>query len=1174
MKIAFVDLINWDYSVKSVKNIALGGSQSALCYLAMNFASLEHDVFLLNDISAPTIFGGVACLPINSVNAGFWEKFDFIIFLNCLGSAKEMRKLCGKNTQLLLWIHQADDVPIVQELENKEEKGLYDYFVFISEWQKKRYVEKFDLDLNKIVVFRNSIGDVFNDLLDLNESILSVKNKPLTLAYTSTPFRGLKHLIDIFPRIQNQHPDVKLKIFSSMKVYQVSSVDDDAEYGPMYEIFRQMEGVEYIGSIPQEKLAEELKKVAVLIYPNTFEETSCIAVMEGMASGCYIVSSDLGALPETTAGFGHLISLENGIEIYKDKFVNVTIDILNRLKSDSRGEIETHLTEQVQFCNQTYTWTVRSHEWLQSLYTIKAYRYYSNGDYLIAAETYEEAIEKYPQELTYYWYLGLIYLLEGYEEEFQNIWLSVFLQGNLEEVEQWTIELIDLLEVEVRKNITTQKIRNAKIIYEAIFIINPDYENLKLSNNLVEALSLFASALSFNHEYETALSFYLEALNLDHDHAISWHSLALNYYCLEQYSEAEESIQKAIELNRSSSQNFYALGMILEKKNNVESAIIAYNRAIENDSNFLDAYTALGSLYFLNKSFAQALESYEKFLEKSRNECQSEILHRIGTIYLVQEDKLADRYLGYAAYYIHDYDTAIKHFEKYLSDQTEDFKIYLDLGKAYVQINQTVLAIEVIEKAIVLFPENLSLKIFNQSILPVIYQDAQEIEFYRHRFSSLLSQLLKNHEPKTIEQANDAFIGIDKRNTFYLAYQSKNDLLLQKQYGQYIHTTLRTVYPQWCQKLTLDPDLSQRKIRIGYVSQYLDGLGQLYLGWLKYCDKQKFEIYTYDLSGKDANESFKVRDEFKVYSQNMWYLNRSGNLTDVCEQIISDQLDILVFPEIGVAPKLTPLSCLRLAPIQCTTWAHPVTSGSPTIDYFLSSDLMEPVNGDEHYSEKLVRLPNIAFAISRPEFPEISKQRSDFGLREDALIYWCCQSLFKYLPQHDYIFPSIAHQNHQCQFVFIESDHSSVVTDSFKVRIQKAFMEFDLDYKQYCIFLPRLNKKEFILVTQLADIFLDCLSWSGGFTTRDAISCGLPVVTCPGQLMRARHSDGILQMLGITETIAQTESEYIQIAIRLGLDSEWRKSIKEKIITNSHRIFEDQECITALETFFLEAVQK
>ena len=135
-------------------------------------------------------------------------------------------------------------------------------------------------------------------------------------------------------------------------------------------------------------------------------------------------------------------------------------------------------------------------------------------------------------------------------------------------------------------------------------------------------------------------------------------------------------------------------------------------------------------------------------------------------------------------------------------------------------------------------------------------------------------------------------------------------------------------------------------------------------------------------------------------------------------------------------------------------------------------------------------------------------------------------------------------------------------------------MEFDLNYKEYCIFLPRLNKKEFILVTQLADIFLDCLSWSGGFTTRDAIACGLPIVTCPAQLMRGRHSYGMLQMLGITETIAQTESEYIQIAIRLGLDSEWRKSIKEKIITNSHRLFEDQECITALETFFLEAVQK
>ena len=112
------------------------------------------------------------------------------------------------------------------------------------------------------------------------------------------------------------------------------------------------------------------------------------------------------------------------------------------------------------------------------------------------------------------------------------------------------------------------------------------------------------------------------------------------------------------------------------------------------------------------------------------------------------------------------------------------------------------------------------------------------------------------------------------------------------------------------------------------------------------------------------------------------------------------------------------------------------------------------------------------------------------------------------------------------------------------------------------------------MLNQLTDIFLDALSWSGGFTTRDAIACGLPVVTCPGEMMRARHSYAILQMLGVTETIAKTEAEYIEIAVRLGLDHEWRQFIRDKIIANQNRLFDDQECVVALENFFKEAVQK
>jgi predicted O-linked N-acetylglucosamine transferase (SPINDLY family) len=222
----------------------------------------------------------------------------------------------------------------------------------------------------------------------------------------------------------------------------------------------------------------------------------------------------------------------------------------------------------------------------------------------------------------------------------------------------------------------------------------------------------------------------------------------------------------------------------------------------------------------------------------------------------------------------------------------------------------------------------------------------------------------------------------------------------------------------------------------------------------------------------------------------------------------------------------------------------------------------------------LVRLPNLGFTIEYPDLTSSEKKRSDFQLRDDAIIYFCCQTLFKYLPQYDYIFPAIAQQNTLAQFVFLDSYLGPVITDYLKKRIDKAFSKFNLNYEKYCIFLPRQCSEDYVRLNQLSDIFLDSFSWSGGISTAKAIACSLPVVTCPGEMMRSRHSYGILRMIEVTGTIAETEAEYIEIAVRLGLDYNWRQMVRDKITANKHRLFNDQECVKGLESFFEEAVQK
>ena len=272
-------------------------------------------------------------------------------------------------------------------------------------------------------------------------------------------------------------------------------------------------------------------------------------------------------------------------------------------------------------------------------------------------------------------------------------------------------------------------------------------------------------------------------------------------------------------------------------------------------------------------------------------------------------------------------------------------------------------------------------------------------------------------------------------------------------------------------------------------------------------------------------------------------------------------------------PLTTQIAGLRLAPIQCMAWGHPITSGLPTIDYFLSSDLMEPENAQAHYSEKLVRLPNISICYEKPSLPEPTKTRSDFQLREDAVVYLCCQSLFKYLPQFDYIFAEIAQRVPQAQFAFIASD-TATITGQFQTRLRRNFANFDLDSEDYCVFIPKQHRVDYLNLNLVADIFLDSFGWSGGHTTLEAIACGLPVVTCPGEFMRSRHTYGILQMIGMTEMIAQNEAEYIEIAVHLGLDTNWRQEVVQKIYERHSWLYEDRTCVTALESFYESLVQR
>lgn len=772
-----------------------------------------------------------------------------------------------------------------------------------------------------------------------------------------------------------------------------------------------------------------------------------------------------------------------------------------------------------------------------------------------------------------------------------------------------------------------------KTFIQAIYNWQFEFENKKKELDSIHGEAL---ALERYGCYEEAENKYQEILHWDKNRADVIHNLGMLYYTTNRYQQALDMLFKSLEFEPSKALHHYSLGLVLEKVGAISHAVQAYEEAIALDPEWTDAYNNLGNIFLRFEKLEQAEAIYKKAIEANPNHFGSflnlgnvlmerqqvdeavrtyekalqlkprhpDILHNLGVALDAKNDPTqATLYYGYAYYRKGQYQEAINKYQQFLETQTGDEDFYIALADCYKSLNRYEEAIETYQAGIKLYPKaeklyfwlavalqnfgrtqeaiafakeaskalpnSLVLKLEPQFLLPILYETVEEIEIYRTRFTQGLNELIQQTSLDTPEARNSALTAIGSGTNFYLQYQGKNDTELQKQYGQFVHQVMANNYPQWSKPLPMPSRSKNEKIRVGYVSNCMRShtVGKLMLGWIRHCNHQEFEVYCYYTDPKPDS----LTQQFQLHSDVFHHI--PDDLEAVCQQITSDQLHILVFLDIGMYPQMTQMAGLRLAPVQCTTWGHPITSGSPTVDYFLSSELMEPENAQAHYSEKLVCLPKIGVSYAKPIIPETKKTRAGFELRDDSIVYLSCQSLFKYLPQYDYIFAAIAQRVPQAQFAFL-SYPSAHITEKFRQRLKRAFAIFGLNSEDYCVLVPRLNMPAYFKLNSLSDIFLDTLSWSGGNTTLEAIACNLPIVTCPGEFMRGRHSYAILQMLGLTDTIANNEVEYVEIAIKLGLDKEWRDSIVKQLIQRHSNLFDDKTCVAALEKFYRHIVQE
>ena len=597
----------------------------------------------------------------------------------------------------------------------------------------------------------------------------------------------------------------------------------------------------------------------------------------------------------------------------------------------------------------------------------------------------------------------------------------------------------------------------------------------------------------------------------------AWLNLAQLQLAAGRDEEAAESLQQLIHLRPDLHQVHNELGRIHLRAGRLDAAEACFVKAIEIKSDYGLAYNNLASLLQQLKRTDEALSMFEK----ARS---------------LQEEPLAALEFNHA------------HCLSQLG-RVEDARVGFRALRGDPDVGIRALWAEL-------------------SSIAVVLQTTQQANEERDRFEACLER---------IEQAMDA-AGDDVNPahfdpilpSFHLHYHHCLVRSVQKRYGALVHRAARTFQTQLASvnrtQSTSTKWSGKRRIRVGFISAHFrrHTVNKLFSGWVRELDRSQFDVSVYHLGHWLDLDSRSLALDVTLH-------HVPGQIHQTAARIMREQFDVLIYPEVGMDADVLRLASLRLAPLQCMAWGHPVTSGLPTIDVFLSSEAMEPEPASDQYTEELVCLPGLSVCLKSPAKLSDGLERGGMNLPSDRVIVLSCQTLSKYRPEHDFVWADIAQQCPEALICFIVHP-SAVVTEAFGVRLARLFEARSMRLADHVRFLPRLSEGAYHDLNRMSDVYLDSIGWSGGNTTIEAIYHGLPVVTMPGKTMRSRHTAGILQHVGLSHLIASDEKDYVARACRLIGDAEHRAEIRNATQAAAGALWGDLTPVRALESFLKSRV--
>lgn len=366
MHIAFIDIVSAYAADRPDEDAPLGGTTSAVCFLARELVKAGIPCTLFNKIREPRMAHGIRALPVESL-IDERKNTEYTTFVFCgrwmEWVVKAVRE--GSTVPIIAWMHESSFNPeLVPAME--EFNGV----AFVSEWQKGINQEHVKSHW-KQTVLRNAMNPLAMDVFATGEAVMPSKVVPPVLLYAGATPRGAFHIPALL-----DHLRPKLEAFS-VEIYCDCTPSRDPVANEEYIAWmRSLPNVTHVGMVGQTELLKRMKRAAFMISPNPWPETSCIAMIEAMTAGLSVITTNRGALPETASGFARIVPLEDpdhptrfDMPIPFEVFADTITSALNDWAAKPL-DAGWKLQKQIAYFKGNYQWSQRVKPWVEFIESV------------------------------------------------------------------------------------------------------------------------------------------------------------------------------------------------------------------------------------------------------------------------------------------------------------------------------------------------------------------------------------------------------------------------------------------------------------------------------------------------------------------------------------------------------------------------------------------------------------------------------------------------------------------------------------------------------------------------------------------------------------------------------------------------------------------------------------